>query len=138
MPFALVTIGLILIVTGVKDTYKQLGAQIVTDFTGSGNFIYWVVSIFIIGALGYIPAFEKFSRWLLALVIVVLVLNNRGFFAQFTSALQSGTATAPPTAGGTGGSPNVGSTGGGSGSISPNLGTDLGPIIDNLTSDFGL
>lgn len=96
MPFALVLIGLIMIISGVKNTQSMLGQQLVKDFTGSGNFVYWIVSIFVVGSLGYIPGFEKFSRAFMALIVLTLFLANGGFFQQFTQALQGGTAQAPP------------------------------------------
>lgn len=97
MPFALITIGLALIVSGIKNTQSQLGAQVVKDFTGAGNFIYWVLAIFCVGALGYIPQLDKFSKAFMGLIIVALFISNKGFFSQFTVAIQSGTANAPTT-----------------------------------------
>lgn len=93
MPFALVLIGILLIVTGAKNTYKEFGAELVDDFTGSGNFTYWVVSIGVVGSLGYIPAFKDFSRLFLVLILAAMLISNRGFFSRFTGALQSGPQT---------------------------------------------
>lgn len=104
MPFALVIIGLVLIVTGAKDTYREFGAELVEDFTGPGNFTYWIVSIGAVGALGYVPALRGISRAFLALIVLSMVLSNRGVFAKLTQALQAGpehvTATPRPTTGG--------------------------------------
>ncbi len=97
MPFALLMIGILAVVVGIRDTQKEFGQQLVSDFTGSGNFIYWVISIFAIGFLGYIPELQKFSRAFLSLVILSLLLSNKGFFAQFNSQIQSGTAQAAET-----------------------------------------
>lgn len=90
MPFALVTLGLILIVSGARDTYKALGAQIVGDFTGSGNFTYWIASIGAVGAAGYIKPIQPLSRAFLALILLAMVLSNGGIFQQFTEALSAG------------------------------------------------
>jgi hypothetical protein len=90
MPFALVTIGLLMIVTGAKDTYAQFGSQIVKDFTGANNFTFWIVGLGSVGALGYIEQFRIFSRLFMTLIIIVMLLKNGGFFDQFTAALQSG------------------------------------------------
>lgn len=93
MPFALVIVGLILIVSGAKNTYQQLGARLVGDFTGPGNFGYWIVSIVVLGALGYVPQFKRVSHLLLALVIVVMVIKNGGLFDKINSFLQNGPVT---------------------------------------------
>jgi hypothetical protein len=94
MPFALVTIGLLLIVTGARDTYAAFGTQLQSDFTGQGNFIYWLAALGFIGALGYIQDLRTFSRVFLTLVIISMLLSNQGFFAKLQSAL--GTAKASP------------------------------------------
>lgn len=94
MPFALVTIGLIMVITGVRDTYQAFGAQVKADFTGSGNFTYWIASIGAIGALGYIDALRGFANLFMALVIIAMTLKNGGVFDKFKAALASG-GTAP-------------------------------------------
>lgn len=105
MPFALVTIGLILIITGFQNTYAQLGSQIGKDFTGPGNFTYWVIAIFVVGVLGYNETLKPFSRAFLALIIVVMFLSNKGFFGQLNPAIEAGTSTKPLPAGGVTNSP---------------------------------
>lgn len=98
MPFALVTIGLVLIVTGAKDTYQQLGHQLIGDFTGDNNFTWWVASIGAIGALGYIESLRPFSRAFLALILVGMVLRNGGVFTKLQQALTQGPLHPQPTA----------------------------------------
>lgn len=90
MPFALVFIGILLIVTGAKNTYKEFGAELIEDFTGEGNFTWWIVSIGAIGALGYIKELQSFSRLFLVLIVTAMLISNRGVFAKLTGALQSG------------------------------------------------
>lgn len=107
MPFALLIIGIVLLIAAVRNTYGAtnavtggpgLGALLQNDFTGSNNFVYWVVAILIIGALGYIPKLKPLSVALLTLVIIVLLISKGnpsntggGFFQQLTTAL--GTTT---------------------------------------------
>lgn len=97
MPFALVLIGLILVVTGARGTMREFGAELRADFTGPGNFIWWIVSIGVVGFLGYIPEFRSFSRWFMTLIVIAMVLSNRGFFAKLMQALEAG-PEAPETA----------------------------------------
>lgn len=90
MPFALVTIGLIMVITGVRNTYADFGAQVRSDFTGAGNFTYWIASIGAVGALGYVDALRGFANLFMALIIIAMVLKNGGVFDKFKAALASG------------------------------------------------
>lgn len=94
MAFVLTASGLLMIVVGARGTYAQFGQQVVSDFTGPGNFTYWLASLGAVGALGYVEAFREFSRWFMALIIIGMILSNKGFFAKFTAALKGG-PTAP-------------------------------------------
>lgn len=90
MPFALAIIGIVLMVTAVKGTTGQFFSLVLSDFTGSGSYIYWVISILVIGSVGYIKKLQPVSDMFLALVLIVMFLANKGFFSQFMSAIQSG------------------------------------------------
>lgn len=98
MPFALIIVGLLLVVAAVRNTVTDNGQQkglttlVKGDFTGQNNFIYWTVSILIIGALGYIESLKSFSRIFMALIVVALFLKGdqgQSFFSNFQSALSS-------------------------------------------------
>jgi len=65
------------------------------DFAGQGNFIYWLVAILAVGVLGYIPRVRPISDAFLVLIIVVLFLSKKGFFAQFNQSIASVTTNAP-------------------------------------------
>src|SRR5271169_308184 len=97
MPFALLIAGLLLTVSGVRGTTGQLTQLVKGDFQGKTNFAYWMLSILVIGAIGYIEEFRPLSRMFLVLVIVVLFLSNQGVFAKFTEQ----TLTAPASTSGT-------------------------------------
>jgi hypothetical protein len=95
MPFALLIIGVVLVVAGARQKQGDLFNLLLGDFTGANNFLFWFVSILIIGALGYVPKLKPLSTGLLVLVILVLFLTKGnpsgvggGFFGQFTSALK--------------------------------------------------
>ena len=99
MPFALIIIGLLLIISGARGTYSDLKTLLVEDFTGPGNFFYWIVAVGVAGCLGYVPGLERFSRAFLGLVILAMILAHRGFFKKFMEALGSvAPASAEPAA----------------------------------------
>lgn len=86
-----------MIVTGVKDTYRCLASELQTEFTGDpkNNFVWWVVAIGGVGALGYVPVLRPFSKAFLTLVIIVIILaqsknGGGGFFGELQAALQKG------------------------------------------------
>lgn len=90
MPYALVIAGLILIVSGVRDTHEALGAQLKSDLTGDNNFARYALAIFAVGALGYIDKLRPASTAFMALIIISLVLSNRGVFTKLNDALKAG------------------------------------------------
>jgi hypothetical protein len=97
MPFALIVIGTVLLVAAARNTQGDLFDLVKGDFTGPNNFIYWFISIMIIGSLGYIPKLKPLSTAFLALVIVVLFLTRgkQGFFGKFTEAIGTTTEQKP-------------------------------------------
>lgn len=97
MPFAFIIIGLVLLVSGVKGTNDKLASLVKNDFSGSNSYIRWMFAILVIGALGYIKQIEPVSRMFLILVVIVLILSNRGVFASFNSQLFSSTPSSPNT-----------------------------------------
>jgi hypothetical protein len=94
MPFALIFIGALAFVAAYKDTLPQLGALLKSDFSGPGNFMYWIVALVILGSLGNFTPFRISSKMLLLLVLVVMVISDKGFFAKFVASLN---AKAPAT-----------------------------------------
>jgi len=103
MPFALLIIGIVLLIAAVRGTHSDLFALVKGDFIGPNNFIFWTVSILIIGSVGYIPKLKPLSVAFLVVVILVLILTKGnptqatgGFFEKFTSAI-SGVGAAATT-----------------------------------------
>lgn len=96
MPYALVIAGLLLIITGINNTYAQFGAQLKSDFTGDKNFIMYIAALGGVGALGYINSLRTFSHYFMALILISLVLSNKGFFNNLSTALN--TSPVAPTA----------------------------------------
>lgn len=96
MPLALLLLGVLFLTAAVRGN-KCNGQQcsdvlfqtIKDDFTGPNNFIYWGISLFIIGAAGYYKPLKPLSNAFLFLVIMVLFLSNRGFFVKFMEQIGS-------------------------------------------------
>ena len=95
MSFALIVIGLLLTVSAVRNTHVCLINVVKLDFTGRGNFLYWVAAIFILGALGYSETLRPLSDGLLILILVALFFTRgkQGLFKNLTAALQTSSTT---------------------------------------------
>lgn len=95
MPFLLVITGLIMIISALQNTHAQLGSQLRKDFVPFGS---WVLALGAVGALGYVPELRRFSHYFMALIIVAMLLSNKGFFAKLTEAVKLGPVSPPGTA----------------------------------------
>ena len=109
MPIALVAIGALFLIAAVRGTISDydngkpgLLTLLKDDFVSTqakGNFLIWLVTLWIIGALGYIPGFKPVANALLFLVLLVMFLSNSknsgtgGIFAEFNAALTSNNST---------------------------------------------
>jgi hypothetical protein len=89
MPFTLLAIGLVLLVAAVRNTQDDLFALVKGDFTGQKNFVYWILAFLVVGAIGRIPKLKPFSNAFLVLIIIVIFISNKGFFAKFQEAIGS-------------------------------------------------
>lgn len=99
MPLLFIGSGLVFVLTGIKGDASKLFSLLQGDFTGPNNFVYWFFSILILGSLGYIKHLENFSRLFIVLVVVVLLLDNKGFFAKLQEFIDSGKTAAKPNTG---------------------------------------
>ena len=90
MSFALIIIGLFLLISAIKNTQGSLFTLIHGDFTGSNNFIFWLVAILIVGAVGYIERIKPVSNAFLVLIVLALFLKKGApLFTTFTSSIAS-------------------------------------------------
>lgn len=105
MPYALLIIGMMLIVTGIKNTHVMFGNELKDDLTGTNNFVMWFLALFIVGAAGYVKKLETPSRMFMGLILVSIILTNQrqGLFEKFKAAIRSGPEKMPsvPSAGAT-------------------------------------
>lgn len=107
MILIILLIGVLLVVSSVRNTQGALFSALGTDVPA---FIVWAAAIVALGVIGFIPGLKPISRGLLALVLVVIVLHNyKGILAGFQNAFQSN-----PGASSSGSSSNPGSTTGSS------------------------
>lgn len=90
MPFAFLILGAAFLVAGVRGTDDKLLSLIKGDFTGSPNYLSWMLAILFIGALGYVEPIKPVSRIFLFLILVVLFFKaDTGFFPQLTKEIQN-------------------------------------------------
>jgi hypothetical protein len=75
LPLLFIGSGLVLVLTGVKGDPEKLWELLKGDFAGPNNFVYWFLSIAVLGSLGYIKGLENLSRMFMVLVLVALLLR---------------------------------------------------------------
>lgn len=109
MPLLFIGTGIVFILTGLNGSPSALYAAVKSDFTGQGNYVYWMLSILTLGALGYIPDLKHLSRLFIVLVLIVLLLDNGGFFAQLQAFIKSNSAAAATGSGSTSSTTSTGS-----------------------------
>lgn len=82
MPYALLIIGAVMFVAGVRGTNEELWALVKGDFTGDKSFLPWIAAIAVVGGLGYVKSLKPLSVAFMWLLLLVLLLSNRGVIAQ--------------------------------------------------------
>lgn len=86
MAFPLIFIGLIMIVVGARDKTQEFETLLKSDFLGDGRgapFLAWIVAALAIAALGSFKPLRGVADGFLFLIAAVILLSNRGFFAEF-------------------------------------------------------
>lgn len=83
-----------MIAAGINGQSKTLFTLVKGDI--EAGYIYWMFSILVIGALGYVSDLKPLSRAFMALVLVVLILKagnpvngQGGLFAQLQAGLKA-------------------------------------------------
>jgi hypothetical protein len=88
MPILMLTLGIVAVVTAINGSFKQFVTQLESDLTG--QFFNWLLAVFAVGLIGYIPGWEKPSRLFLALIIIALIFSNQGVIAKLQQAIGQG------------------------------------------------
>lgn len=99
MPFALLIVGVVLLISAARGTHTLLFSTLESEFSGQGNFVFWMVSILLIGSIGYIPKVKPISDALIVLVILTMVLTKgkSGLFQKAQAAINLTNTAAPTT-----------------------------------------
>lgn len=93
MPIFFLAVGILLIIVAINDKMPELGGLIKEDFQPSGgapSFTAWIIAIFVIGAVGYVKSLKPVANSFLVLIVIVMLLSNKGFFDKFTQAITKG------------------------------------------------
>jgi hypothetical protein len=83
-------VGVILIVAAIRNSHADLFSAIAQDVP---HFIVWAAAIVAIGVIGFAPGLKPISRGLLALILVVLILQN---YRQVLAGFQNAWKNPPP------------------------------------------
>jgi hypothetical protein len=91
MPIFILFVGILLVAAGINNKLPLLLDLIKEDFRPTDNvagFHVWIIAIVVAGSLGYVRAFKPVANAFLVLIMVGLILSNKGFFDKFTDALE--------------------------------------------------
>jgi hypothetical protein len=130
MPFFFIISGSVLLIAAVRNTQEELFFLLAHDMTGPQNFVFWFVSILIIGLVGYIPKLKPISDGFLILVILTLFLKKGvGFFDMFNKQIGTTTTTTPQI--------NLAEMSGATAGATAGAGFPTSSIIYNVTNVVG-
>jgi hypothetical protein len=89
MPFFMGAAGVMLLVLTIRNTQDDFITLLKGDFTGTGNFFWWIAAIIMIGMIGYFDKLKPISDGLLICVLLALILGSgTNFFPKLTAALR--------------------------------------------------
>lgn len=137
MGLAVILIGAMFVISAIRNEQGQLAAQFESDLPG---YLVWGGALTGVWLLGKIPGFQKPAILLMALVLLVIVIADRGVFANLQQAIQSPPAsTSNPEPPLPAGNPTitVATSGGGSGaSGAGGIFSSLLPILGAVAAPF--
>lgn len=95
MAWGLIFIGVMFLIASARKKHDELYSLLKDDFTGEGNFFYWVLAIIILVAAGTFRPIRPVTDAFLGLVILVIILapyrDGKDLFAEFRSQIKEGT-----------------------------------------------
>ncbi len=92
MPIFFLIVGALLIIVAINNKLPELQSLVSGDLRvndkGKAGFLVWIAAIFAIGAIGYAKPLKPVANSFLVLIVVVMLLSNRGFFTNFAKAIE--------------------------------------------------
>jgi hypothetical protein len=96
MAWGFIFIGGLLLVAAWKKKHEELFRLFKDDFTGEGNFVYWVMAIVALVAIGTFKPIKPITDGFLGLIVLVIIIapfrNGRDLFGEFRSQVKEGTS----------------------------------------------
>ncbi len=96
MAWGFIFIGALFLIAAWKKKHEELFALLKDDFTGEGNFFYWVLAIVFLAAAGTFRPIKPVTDAFMALVILVIIIaqykNKRDIFSEFRAQIKEGTS----------------------------------------------
>jgi hypothetical protein len=93
MPFVFIVLGLLFLVVAIRGTQAAMFGLLKDELWGSNSFVPWAAAILILGALGYARPVRPIADAMIGLIVLVMLLANKGgFFGQLNAALRNPTA----------------------------------------------
>lgn len=127
MGLFVLVIGALFVISAIRNEQGQLAAQFESDLPG---YLVWGGALTGVWLLGKIPGFQKPAILLMALVLLVIVIADRGVFANLQQAIQSPPAsTSNPEPPLPAGNPTITVATSGGGSGASGAGSILSPLI---------
>lgn len=84
MPFLLILVGIALMGAVLRGQEDRLFQVLRDDFTGSNNFVAWMMAIIILGVVANtFEAARPLAEGFVILVVVALLVSNQGFWEKF-------------------------------------------------------
>jgi len=81
-------------VAAVRGKQDDLFTLLKSDFTGDNNFIYWILAIAMLVAIGTIDKLKPITNAFLVLIILVIILANgrKDLFNNISQQIKEGTS----------------------------------------------
>jgi hypothetical protein len=87
-----VLVGVVLLLAAIRDKVGDVGEILAEDFQsggGSPGFLAWIVVIVMLGIVGSWKPIRPVADAFMVLILVVVVIANRGFFPELMRQLNA-------------------------------------------------